>query len=815
MLISTQWLARHVDLEGISPEELASELTLKTAEVEGLERFAEHLDQVVVGHVESRIAHPDADKLAICTVNVGKEEPLQIVCGAPNVDAGQNVAVAQVGTVLPGNFKIKKAKIRGVESRGMICSVRELELGEDHDGIWVLPEGLSAGESVSSALGLVDWVIEIDNKSLTHRPDLWGHRGIAAEVAAIFGRELKPLDTSLPATGSGAGVEVSIEDPACTRYMGLCVDNVRVEASPQWLQLLLLAVGQRPLDLLVDISNFVMLDLGQPNHLFDLAELSAGVKVRMAVDGEEITTLDEEVRGLSPQDLLICSGNTPVALAGVMGGGASKVAEGTTSLLLEVASFDATTIRRTATRVGLRTESSARFEKSLDPCLVPKAAAHLVRTLQSIQPEVSLPAPATDVGDWSDPALTVELSGDRVRELLGVDLDDEDIISKLSALGFCIERDGTMMKVAVPSHRATKDITRAEDLVEEVGRLYGYDQIPGKRLIAEVAPPAKDARQLLVRKIQDRLAGGACFSEALCYSFQPDELLKRLGVADEPRVRVVNPVAEGESSVRRSVVPSLLGRIELNRRHRDEVRLFEVGKGYLPEHTDERGQPREVHEAGLVLAARRDKSAAYNAGSRSRLQGVIEDLLRALGAYDSAPLTWRVAGEDDSIPGWANPGRSQLLVCGEGEDQRALCFLADLDPGRARPLGLVEELSSDVAAAWISLDVILSLPKAPASYRPLPKFPGAKVDVALALPLDVSCAGAEFELQRSGKGLVASMELFDVYEGTNVASGQRSLAWHLVLEAKDRTLDEGDVQKFLGRVERAAERLGGALRRES
>ena len=815
MLISTQWLSRHVDLEGISPEDLARELTLRTAEVEGLERFAEHLDSVVVGHVETRVPHPDADKLAVCTVNVGGDEPLQIVCGAPNVDAGQNVAVAQVGTVLPGDFKIKKAKIRGVESRGMICSVRELELGEDHDGIWVLPEGLTPGEPVSAAMGLVDWVIEIDNKSLTHRPDLWGHRGIAAEVAAIFGRELKPLDTSLPATAGGASVEVSIEDPACTRYLGLCVDNVRVEASPQWLQLLLLSVGQRPLDLLVDISNFVMLDLGQPNHLFDLAELSGGVRVRMAKEGESITTLDEESRKLCPEDLLICSGDTPVALAGVMGGEASKVADGTSTLFLEVASFDATTIRRTATRVGLRTESSARFEKSLDPCLVPDAAGHLVRTLQSIQPEVSLPAPASDVGSWSDPSLVVELSGDRVRELLGVELSDEDISGKLSALGFCVEATGSQMKVGVPSSRATKDVSRAEDLVEEVGRLYGYDQIPGKRLVAEVAPPAKDARQLLVRKIQDRLSGGARFSEALCYSFQPDDLLEQLGVADEPRVRVVNPVAEGESSVRRSIVPSLLGRVELNRRHRDEVRLFEVGKGYQPEHTDERGQPREVHEAGLVLAAPREKQAAFNAGSRSRLQGVVEDLLKALDVFNAAPLKWRVAGEADQVPGWANPGRAQLLVCGEGEEELTLCLLAELDPGRARPLGLVEELSSDVAAAAISLDVILSLPKAPASYRPLPKFPGAKVDVAMALPEAVSGAEAELELQRSGKGLVASMELFDVYKGDNLPDGQRSLAWHLVLEAKDRTLDEGDVRKFLGRVERAAERLGGALRRES
>mgnify|MGYP002526152266 CR=1 FL=1 len=302
MLISVKWLGRHVDLDGISPEELARELTLRTAEVEGLERFAPHLDDVVVGLVQTCEAHPDADKLTVCAVDVGAGEPLQIVCGAPNVGAGQRVAVAQVGTRLPGDFKIKKAKIRGVESRGMICSVRELELGEDHDGIWVLPEESAIGAPVAEALDLVDWVLEIDNKSLTHRPDLWGHRGIAAEVAAIFGRELKGLDMSLPETGDAQGVEVRIENPACSRYMGLCLEGVRVEKSPQWLELLLLAVGQRPIDLLVDISNFVMLDLGQPNHLFDRAQVADGIRVRMASAGETTTTLDEERRELGDEE---------------------------------------------------------------------------------------------------------------------------------------------------------------------------------------------------------------------------------------------------------------------------------------------------------------------------------------------------------------------------------------------------------------------------------------------------------------------------------------------------------------------------------
>jgi phenylalanyl-tRNA synthetase beta chain len=543
--------------------------------------------------------------------------------------------------------------------------------------------------------------------------------------------------------------------------------------------------------------------------------MEAGVRVRMAREGEVIQTLDEEERTLGIEDLLICSGDEPVALAGVMGGEGSKVAPETTSLLLEVAHFNATTVRRTAARVGLRTDSSARFEKSLDPCLVPAAAAHLVRTLQEIQPGVTLPAQPTDVGDWTNPELTIELAGERVRRLLGVDLSDEDIAGKLRSLRFGVELEGEVLRVLVPSFRATKDISRAEDLIEEVGRLHGYDQIEGRRLIAEVAPPAMDARRLLAQRIQDRLSGGARFSEALCYSFQSDELLEKLRLKDQPRVRVVNPVAEGEASVRRSVVPSLLGRVELNRRHRSSVRLFEVGKGYLPEHTDERGQPREIHEVGMVIAGRREAGAGIAAGSRAALAAVVEDLVGALGRSGGAALRWRSAVEDDAVPGWANPGRAQVLAVAAEGGELALCFLAELDPGCARSLGLVDELTSDVAAASVSLDALLGLDEVVAGYRPLPKFPGAKVDVALALPKELACGAVEAELERSGKGLVASMELFDVYEGENVGAGERSLAWHIVLEAKDRTLGEGDVQKFLGRVERAAERLGGALRRET
>ncbi|QDU67358.1 phenylalanine--tRNA ligase subunit beta [Engelhardtia mirabilis] len=806
MQVSYRWLERHVDLSGVTPLEVARLLTLHVAEVEGVEPFAAHLSDVTVGHVLERTAHPDADKLSVCRVDVGQGEPLQIVCGAPNVAAGQRVAVATIGTVLPGDFKIKKGKIRGQESAGMICSVRELDLGDEHDGIWVLPGEPEVGRSVAQALGLADWVFEIDNKSVTHRPDLWGHRGMARELAALLGRELKSLDTSLPETGSGEPYPVRVETPGCPRYLALPIDGVRAEPSPQWLRLLLLAVGQRPIDLLVDVSNFVMLDLGQPNHLFDRRRLAGSIEVREAREGELIQTLDGEERRLTPADLLICSGDQPVALAGVMGGELSKVEGDTNELLLEIANFHGTTVRRTAARLALRTDASARFEKSLDPCLALEAAGHLVRILAQIQPSLTLPSPITDAGDWAVPSVRIALPGERVRGILGVDMRDEQIAAHLGALGFGVAIDGGVLTVDVPTWRATKDVTIAEDLIEEVGRTVGYDAIPGAKLVAEVAPPPRDHRRELVRALQDRLSGSARFHEALGYSFQSNDLLRATRGADAAYVEVINPVAEGESKVRRSVLPSLLQKLGPNLRQRGDVRLFEIGKGYLPERRGERGDPAEVHELGLALAAPRPAAnARFDAGALPRLRGVLDDLLHVVGA--PAP-EWRRAAAD--LPGWAHPGKAvEAVTTGAGGGAR-VALLAAIHPEVTRDL----EIDGDASGACVSLDAILALDRTVSDYRPVPRFPGVKLDVAFSVPAQTPAADVAKVVDHAGKGLVASVELFDVYAGASVGEGKKSLAYHVVLQAADRTLDDKDQRKYLDRLERTAAHQGLELRRE-
>lgn len=824
MKISYRWLGRHVDLAGLTPAEVADDLTIHTAEVEGLERFAPWLSDVVVGHVVERGKHPDADKLSLCKVDVGARGSgalVQIVCGASNVAQGQRVAVALPGTTLPGDFKLKKSKIRGVESQGMICSERELALSDEHEGIWVLPAAsgggaLVPGTPVAEALGLDDWVIEIDNKSLTHRPDLWGHRGLALEIAAIRGRPRKALDLAWPKTGAGAPFPVAVASANCARYIGLPIHGVENGRAPEWMRWLLLAVGQRPLDLLVDLSNFVMLDLAQPNHLFDLARLDPrGIQVRDARAGETMRTLDGTERVLTADDMLVCSGDEAVAIAGVMGGEASKVTGETRSLLLEAACFHPTSVRRTAARLGLRTDASARFEKNLDPTLPAKAAAHLVNLLRELQPGITLPRPAGDAGSWKDPATRVSLRPERVRAVLGVPLPDAEIERILSGLEFGV-RKGERWEVAVPSARATKDVRSEEDLIEEVGRMHGYGNIADAPLVAPLAPAPRDARRALVRALQDRLSGAAGFHEAMTYSFHEDAHAQQLGIADEPHVRIVNPEIEGLDRVRRSVAPSLLAHLAHNRRHSADVRLFEIGKGYEPERKNERGEPRERHECALVwLGPRAAPGARFDQSVFQRLKGVVEDALAAIG-YPVSSWERCVPGEVApwAIGAWGHPGRAVVSLHGEGP--KPVSLLAALEPEVQARLGLTGELDGEVAVARIDIDALMDaeLRAVPPRFRALARFPGVKVDVAVALPEERTVAEVVAVLRAAGKGLVGDCELFDLYRGPKLGPGKKSLAFHVLLQAADRTLEESDQAKYLARVERAVAELGGELRKD-
>jgi phenylalanyl-tRNA synthetase beta chain len=804
MLISVRWLGRHIELGGLTPQQIAADLTIVTAEVESVEEFLPHAREVVIGKVLSRAQHPGADRLSLCRVDIGASEPVPVVCGAANVAAGQTIALALPGVTLPGIGKLQKSKIRGEVSLGMICSETEMGLATESDGIWVLPDSLVAGTPLSEALGLGDSVIDIDNKSLTHRPDLWGHRGIARELSAIYRRPLLPLDAALPSTGSAAAVPVKLEDGACSRYFALPIDGAAPLPSPLWLRALLAAVGQRSLGQLVDLSNFVMLDLGQPNHVFDRKRLRAdGIVVKKAYAKQPFEALDGRKLELSEEDLLISSGGEGVALAGVIGGANSEVSEGSQSLLLEVATFDATTVRRTSVRHALRTDSSARFEKSLDPEMVPLAAGHFASLLRSLQPSVSFPAPPTDVRAQATRQVEIALDPERVRQALGAPLPDALIADLLQRLGFGVESKAGGFRVLVPSGRATKDIGIERDLVEEVGRLYGYGNIAERSLVAPVEPPPHDERRALVRRIQDRLAGAARFTETVSYSFHSDELLERLGLAELPHATVGNPQVTHESRIRRSVAPSLLANIEANRRHREVVRLFEVGKGYLPEQPNAQQEPLERHLVGVLWAAPVPRpGAGFQEHALAELQAVVADVL---GVLERPNVEWGT-GE---APAWASAGR---CLAAKYPDGTVAAYLANVKPEVLARLGLKARLQSDVALGEIAIDAVLQAPRQTRRYVPLPRFPGIKVDVAIAVASSVHSAAVVAVIRDAAGASCKGVELFDVYSGDAVGAGNKSLAYHVLLQADDKTLSDTEEQKFLKRLDAKLPAIGAKLR---
>lgn len=805
MKISLRWLSRHVDLTGIEPKQILADLTMSTAEIDGLIRFGEGLEPLVVGHVRKREKHPDADKLSVCEVDLGAAGGVvQIVCGAPNVAAGQRVVVIKPGDTLPasggkGALKIKVGKIRGVESQGMICSESEMGLSEEHDGILVLPaDGPNAapiGARFVDVLPVQDWVFEIDNKSVNHRPDLWGHYGFARELAAIYGRTLQPLPAKVPFPAAGTKVDVHVDDKqGCPRYCGLVLDGVQSGPSPHALRWQLAAVGQRAISLPVDLTNFVMLDLGQPMHAFDLRHVGKGpIRVRQAKPNETITTLDGQVRKLCDQDLLVCAGDTPEALAGIMGGAGTMVAADTTQLFLESANFHASTIRRTSMRLGLRTDASARFEKAQDPANAEHAVHHFVRLLQQYCPTAKPAGPLVDPLGFHYAPKTISLRRARLLQKLGVRLEDDQVAGILRSLAFDVTVTSTGFDCVVPSFRATKDIAIEDDLIEEVGRMFRYDNIPERPLQGVQAPPVRNEELFLGRRLVEVACLELSASEVYNYSFTPDALLQAVGALEHAYVQVQNPVAPEQTRIRRHVLPSLLGSLGQNLRMRPEVILCEHGKGYHAEMRDEHKLPHEVRELAFVWS-RRDGEHPF-----LELREAIGSLLERVGRPAVMARVWH--GKDQP---WVHPSRAVAV----DRDGSPVGYVAHLHPGVARAL----QLPVTTAIACLDVRALLANGRSVARYQPLPTFPVLPVDVALLVDEATQVAQVVEFLRTTGRKLVKDVQLFEVYRGDRLPAGKKSLNLTVTLGADDRTLTDEDEGKFLGKVRENAGQIGAELR---
>lgn len=786
MLLSLDWLREFTPYEGTA-QELADRLTMLGLEVDEVyDPFAEIRSGVVVGHVIERAKHPEADKLSVCKVDVGGEV-LSIVCGAPNVAQGQKVPVARVGATLPGGLKIGKAKLRGVESLGMICSERELGLTEEHKGIMVLPDACKPGALFCEALELEGTIISVD---LTpNRGDCLSILGLAREVAMAHGLPLRMPEVRLNEdTGERAEDFWRIDIPEgelCPLYQARVIRGCTIGESPDWLKYRLIAMGLRPINNIVDATNYVMLELGQPTHAFDEDRLKGGVvQIKRAVDGSTFKTLDGQERTLTGDELLIWDGERPVALAGVMGGANSEIHDASTNVLLECAVFRPGTVRKTARRLGLSSDASYRFERGVDQMLSPLACDRVTGLIAELTGGRVLAGKAVaEPKPWTRRVHTFRLS--RAADLLGVELAPEFCEKTLTALGCGVDAKDAAWRVESPSHRP--DIEREVDLIEEVGRVYGLDRIPAvlphvKKTLAE--PPAealsvRGGEYAFLTRVK-AWAQGVGLREAINYSFVGHKDLDLLGLPGEARIDVANPLSEEQNVMRTAVAPGLLQNLRANVGHGDDgLRLFEAARVFTRDEASET-TARERLRLGILLHGRRFPGFPWPRDEHfdyADLKGLVEHLLSFLGL--PAP---EVAVEPGHA--WLEPC---VAVSLKGRDLGRM--------GRVKPAVAEEHKArSAVWMAELDLEAIWELCAGlVACFRPLPKFPASWRDMTLVAALGFPVSGIMEALRGSGQKLLEDVELVDEYQPEGAA--ERNLTFRLTYRAAERTLTDKDVDK--------------------
>ena len=800
MLISLNWLSDHLDLTGLSVEELSRLLTFAGVEVEGIEQKGVASDRVVVAQILEFSQHPDADRLSVCRVDGGQESgPLQIVCGAKNFKAGDKVPLALEGAVLPGDFTIKKGKLRGVESQGMMCSGKELGLGDDHEGLLILPADAPVGKTVRDYLGN-DTLVEIE--VTPNRPDLLSHYGLARELAALRGGGFQPA--SFSETKQTGGLEgnatVSLQSPACPFYTARIIRGVKVGPSPAWLKAKLEAIGLRPINNVVDVTNYVLHDLGQPLHAFDLATLQGGLVVRAAAEGEAFAALDGKTYALSPEDLVIADQQRAVALAGVMGGAETGVTEATTDVLLESAYFQPSGVRRTSRRLGLGSDSSYRFERGVDPAMVEKASARAAALTVELAGGV---ADERLIVAGAAPVLTgeVALDGAHVRKLLGSEISDEEITGILERLGLrgvgfqptssseekpasCLEDHTTF---AVPSYR--QDLQRPVDLIEEVARVAGLEGIPARTVAHFSIPSEVDGGYDFTLALKNRLAALGFYEARTIKLVSSRQLADGVGF-DRRRIEPLalkNPLSEDHTHLRPSLVPGLLAVAEHNiRQGAEALRFFEAGTVFSVSKNPGAGSA-EAQALALLLSGPHApgswlKKAPF-ASDLYDLRGVIETLLGRtdvkLKKFDHTAL---VLAADVSVAGKVVGVVGQIL------------------PSRARDLGARQP----VYVAEFNLAALEALLAQDARYGEIPRFPAVARDVALEMAADFSHGQIEeFFAKQVKEPLLKDIALFDVFSdptGEKLPAGRKSLAYTLTYRDPARTLESKEVDAAHSRV---------------
>ena len=797
MLVSYNWLKQYTNVED-NANALAEKITRGGIEVEGVEYLAEEISGVVVGYVVSKEKHPDAEKLNVCQVNVGEEENLQIVCGAPNVDAGQFVIVAKVGAKLPG-IKIKKAKLRGVESQGMICSLAELGLSKSvvpknyQEGIYVFETEQELGSDVVEVLGLNDYILDL---SITpNRADALSMRGLTYELGALYNNKVDFKDVEKEENYEETLLQVSIESESCRNYVGQVVKNVEVKSSPLWLQTRLMNSGIRPINNIVDITNYVLLEFGQPMHAFDKDLVGDKIVVRDAKEGEVLETLDGEERKLQTTDLVITDSSRAIALGGVMGGKNTEVSEETKNIILESAYFNPTSVRRTSAAHGLRSDSSARFEKGIDPNMQKAALNRAVELILELCPNAVVESSVGIVNKEEEKI--VEITTTYINNYLGITLSTEEIVAILEGLSFTVEVTGENLVVKVPTRRP--DISIKQDLVEEVIRIYGYDNLAST--LPKFSKTTKGGLTYSQRMVRDLRAVYASlgFNDTINYSLVSEEEATEYTLEDHHKVRLLMPMTETHSTLRQSLVPGLLNTVQYNvARKQKDLKLFEIGRVFFGS-GDDNIQPKETLYLSAALTGEERATKWLKESSALDFfaaKGYLEVVFERLG------LDEKVTYKKSTLEGM-HPGRFAEVYLGE----KRIGFIGEVHPQVADKLGLNKTYVFE-----INLDEVISESKVRPKYEEVTKYPEITRDIAMLVDVKDEYQNIYNVVESVNSKLISKVELFDLYVGAELLAGKKSLALTITYSDKQKTLTDEEVTSVHDKVLVALTAYGAIIR---
>lgn len=789
MLVSLKWLKKYIDFGNIDPKILAEKITTAGIEVEGVYKLSEATN-CVVGHVLEKNKHPQADKLSICQVDVGNNEIEQIICGAPNIDRGQKVIVSKVGAKLPGGLKIKKAKLRGVESNGMICSLKELGIENKliptncQDGIYVLDPNAIVGSDALEYLGFDDTILDL---GLTpNRADCLSILGVAYEVAAILDKSIiKPEGENIPfSINSNFNVVLNTED--CPLYYAKIVKDVKIQQSPQWLQSLLIESGIRPINNVVDVTNFITFELGQPLHAFDYDKLnSSQIVVRNAFEKESIVTLDNIKRELLPTDIVITDGNKAVAVAGVMGGIETEIDENTTNVLLESAIFNPLSVRKTYTRLGLRSESSIRFEKKVDPNRVLYALNRASKLLEEMA-NGKVDSKLSYSSNLNMDEKLIKISLKKINNILGLKLGEDEVSSIFRRLKFdFVVLDGAFV-VTVPSRRL--DIEIEEDLIEEVIRIYGYNKL-NKTLPLTNTSGSLTANQMKIRQIK-RLMQFSGVNEVKTYSLTSEKLITRFLPKKDSKfdyVKLSMPMSEDRSIMRYSLLPSLLEVISYNNaRNMNDISIFEVGRQYYFEN----GKPKEGNLLACAITGLVNDTKWQNKKENVDffyIKGVLESVFESLNIIDKIEFVQA----DDYLGSDYHNNRSAYIKIND----ELIGIIGQVHPSTQKEYELC-----DTYVFEINLEKLLAFKTDELRFTSVSKYPSVTRDIAIVVNENIASKALKDAIKCKGKKILKSVDVFDVYKGEHVEENKKSIAFSLLFENPNKTLTDEEVNNVYNSI---------------